>query len=230
MHPTGQITIRPPDIFLGIPLRRSVKVPWDMINHLILRRKLMNIVCLYGSPRVKGNSTAIARKFCETAEQKGAKIQSWILNKLDYRGCQACYGCKGKSDKCVVKDDLTEVLEAVRGTDILVLASPVYYGDVSAQLKAFIDRNFSFLVPDFVNASKPHRLSGDKTLVMILTQGNPEENTFKDIFPKYAMFYKMMGFETSELIRACGVMEPRDLKKRQDIFEKAEALAKKLVE
>ncbi len=189
----------------------------------------MNIVCLYGSPRVKGNSAAIAKKFCETAVQKGAIVQSWVLNKLNFRGCQACYGCKGKSDKCVVEDDLAEVLEAVRNSDILVLATPVYYGDVSAQLKAFIDRNYSFLVPDYVNAEKIHRLEGDKTLVMILTQGSPDQEAFKDIFPKYSTFYKWMGFEKSELIHACGVMEPPDLKKRQDIFKQAQELAKKLV-
>jgi multimeric flavodoxin WrbA len=104
-----------------------------------------------------------------------------------------------------------------------------YYGDVSSQLKAFIDRNFSFLVLDYVKAKKPHRLEGDKTLVMILTQGSPEKEAFKDIFPKYSMFYKWMGFEKSELIHACGVMEPRDLKNREDIFKQAEELADKLV-
>jgi multimeric flavodoxin WrbA len=190
----------------------------------------MNIVCLYGSPRIKGSSAMIAKKFCETAVQKKANVESWVLNKINFRGCQACYGCKNKSDKCVVKDDLAVVLESVRACDILVLASPVYYGDVSAQLKAFIDRTFSFLVPDYAKAEKPHRLEGDKTLVMILTQGSPEEEAFKDIFPKYSMFYKWMGFEKSELIHACGVMEPRDLKNRQDIFKEAVELAEKLVE
>ncbi len=189
----------------------------------------MNIVCLYGSPRVKGNSAAIAEKFCETAASKGATIQSWVLNKLNFRGCQACYGCKKKSEKCIIEDDLTEVLDAVRKCDILVLASPVYYGDVSSQLKAFIDRNYSFLVPDYTTADKIHRLEGDKTLVMILTQGSPDQEAFKAIFPKYAMFYKWMGFEKSELIHACGVMEPSDLKNRQDIFQKAQELAEKLV-
>jgi multimeric flavodoxin WrbA len=190
----------------------------------------MNIVCLYGSSRVKSNSAKIATKFCETAIEKGASVDFRVLNDLNFRGCQACYGCKTKSDKCVLKDDLSSVLEAVRDCDILVLASPVYYGDVSSQLKAFIDRTFSFLVPDYVKAKMPHRLEGDKTLVMILTQGSPDKEAFKDIFPTYSMFYKWMGFEKSELIHACGVMEPRDLKNREDIFKQAEELADKLVD
>ena len=115
----------------------------------------MRIVCLLGSPRSRGNSTAVARHFCETAEKKGASIQTFALNKLNYRGCQACMTCKTKLDRCVLKDDLTEVLDAIRDADVLVMATPVYYGEVSSQLKAFIDRTFSYLVPDFETNPAP---------------------------------------------------------------------------
>lgn len=189
----------------------------------------MNIVCLYGSPRIKGNSAAIAGAFCETAEKNGATVRSYVLNKLDFKGCQACYGCKRKSDTCVLKDDLAEVLAAVRAADILVMTSPVYYGDVSSQLKAFIDRTFSFLVPDYITAKKPHRLEGEKRLVMILTQGRPDEDRFADIFPKYSTFFGWMGFQEAELIRACGVRDIGDIGKRPEILAQAEALAARLV-
>jgi multimeric flavodoxin WrbA len=188
----------------------------------------MKIVCLYGSPRTKGNSAAIAGAFCETAEKNGAQVRSYVLNKMDFKGCQACYGCKRKSETCVLKDDLTEVLEAVRGSDILVMASPVYYGGVSAQLKGFIDRTFSFLVPDYITAEKPHRLEGDKQLVMILSQGNPDEDQFSDIYPKYSKFYGWMGFQKAELIRACGVRDLNDIGKRPEIIAQAKALATRL--
>jgi multimeric flavodoxin WrbA len=189
----------------------------------------MSIVCLYGSPRTKGNSAAIAGAFCKTAEKNGAVVRSYVLNQMDFKGCQACYGCKRKSDTCVLEDDLTEVLDAVRGTDILVMASPVYYGDVSAQLKAFIDRTFSFLVPDYTTAKKPHRLEGDKRLVMILSQGHPDEDRFSDIYPKYSTFFGWMGFQKAELIRSCGVRDLNDISKRPEILAQAEALAARLV-
>jgi multimeric flavodoxin WrbA len=189
----------------------------------------MNIVCLYGSPRTEGNSATTAAAFCETAEKKGSVVRSFVLNQMDFKGCQACYGCKRKSDTCVLKDDLTEVLAAVRNAAILVMASPVFYGDGSAQLKAFIDRTFSFLVPDYTNADKPHRLEGDKRLVMILCQGNTDEERFSDIYPKYATFYGWMGFQKAELIRACGVRDLNDISKRTEIIAQAEALAARLV-
>ncbi len=59
----------------------------------------MKIVCLLGSPRPKGNSTAMAARFCETAEGLGAEVTTFALNKLKYRGCQACMTCKTKAGK-----------------------------------------------------------------------------------------------------------------------------------
>ncbi len=189
----------------------------------------MNIVCLNGSPRVKGNSATIAARFCEAAEKAGAQVKNWYLNKLDFRGCQSCYGCKKTSDRCVLKDDLAEVLEAVHACDVMVLASPVYYGDVSAQLKAFIDRNYSLLTPEYTTSNKATRLAPGKKAVFILTQGDPNEKSFSDIYPKYSTFFKWMGFEDTELIRACGLGEAVTVEKRKDIMKQAEELARKLV-
>ncbi len=97
----------------------------------------MKIISLLGSPREHGNSSIIASRFCDKAQKLGAQIQTFSLNKLDFRGCQACMACKTKLDKCALEDDLTEVLEAVRQTDVLVLASPVYFRDVSAQMNPY---------------------------------------------------------------------------------------------
>jgi len=197
-----------------------------------LKNKLeekMKIVSLFGSPRPKGNSTAIAKHFCETAEKLDAEVKIFPLNKLKYRGCQACMTCKTKLEKCVLKDDLAEVLEAVRETDILVLATPVYYGDVSSQLKAFIDRTFSYLVPDFATSSKPSRLAPGKKLVFIVAQGEPDVSRFDDIYPRYEEFFQWYGFNDNHLIRACGVFDKGAVETRQDVMQLAEATAKKLL-
>jgi len=189
----------------------------------------MKIVSLLGSPRPKGNSTALARHFCYAAETLGAEIQTFALNKLKYRGCQACMTCKTKLDKCVLKDDLAEVLDAVRNTDILLMATPIYYGEVSSQLKAFIDRTYSYLVPDFISSSNPSRLESGKKLVFIQAQGEPDENRFNDVFPRYESFFKWYGFNDSYLIRACGVQDKGEVENRQDVLQLAEDTAKELV-
>jgi len=164
----------------------------------------MKIVCLLGSPRSNGNSATIANRFMETAAALGAETRTFELNRLNYRGCQACYACKTKLDKCILEDDLTGVLAAVREADTVVLATPVYYGDITGQLKCFIDRTFSYLVPDYVTNPQPSRLSAKK-LVFVLVQGRPDEEMFNEIFPRYAAFMKWLGFADSRLIRACGI-------------------------
>lgn len=188
----------------------------------------MNIVALLGSPRSKGISATIAARFTETAAELGAQTRSFELNRLAYRGCQGCYACKKTLDHCVLKDDLAQVLEAVREADVVVLASPVYYGDVTAQLKGFIDRTFSYLKPDYLSNPQPSRLS-PKKLVFVLTQGHPDEGMFADIFPRYEGFLKWMGFVDARLIRACGFGPSTVDKVPEQYLQEAEQAAREIV-
>lgn len=165
----------------------------------------MKIVCLLGSPRAEGISATIARRFLETAGRLGAESRIFELNQLAYRGCQGCFACKKTLDRCALHDDLTEVLQAVKEADAVVFASPVYYGDITAQLKGFMDRTFSYLLPNYLSNPQPSRLPLGKKLLFILTQGHPDEGMFADIFPRYDTFLKWGGFAESRLIRACGV-------------------------
>jgi multimeric flavodoxin WrbA len=188
----------------------------------------MKIVTILGSPRPNGNSSTIAAHFSAVAERLGAEVKTFALNELSFRGCQGCMSCKTKTDKCVLKDDLTEVLETVRDSDVVVLTSPVYFWDISSQLKAFIDRSFSYLVPDFLTNPQKSRLSPGKKLVFILTQGNPDANLFTNIFPKFEFFFEMFGFSKSHLVRACGVRDAGEVKDCRDVMERTEALAQEL--
>lgn len=148
----------------------------------------MKVVCVLGSPRRNGNSSTVARRFVDKARSNGADIQVYFLNELEFRGCQACMACKTIREDCVLNDGLTSVLKDVSRTDILVLASPIYFGGVSAQMKAFIDRTYSFLTPHFYRNKKHSRLDPGKKLVFILSQGQKEESKFQDIFPRYDIF------------------------------------------
>ncbi len=188
----------------------------------------MNIVCLLGSPREKGNSATIANRFCSTAQGLGAEVKTFTLNNLKYRGCQGCMACTTKLDRCALSDDLTDVLEAVRETDVLVLASPVYFWDMSSQVKTFIDRTFSYLVPDFETNPRKSRLAPGKKLVFILAQGNPDRSSFSDIVTKFQYFSQAYGFVESHVIRAFGVNEPGEVESHEDVMKLAETTAEKI--
>lgn len=187
----------------------------------------MKIVTLLGSPRTKGNSASIAARFNETAAQLGAETRIFELNRLSYRGCQGCYACKKSLDRCVLKDDLTEVLAAVQEADVVVLATPVYYGDVTSQLKGFIDRSYSYLKPDYLTNPQPSRLS-PKKLIFVLTQGHPDETLFADIFPRYDTFLKWMSFADTQLIRVCGIGPASMDTVPEEVLKQAEEAARSL--
>ena len=190
---------------------------------------MKKIITLLGSPRANGNSAAIAGRFMETAKKYGAETKTYALNKLKFRGCQGCMMCKDKLDRCALKDDLEPVLDDIRDADALVLATPVYFADITAQMKMFMDRTYSYYVPDFMNNPVPGRLPLGKQLIFIQTQAQPEENFFNDIYPKYEFFFQFLGFKDNHLIRATGVNDEGDAEKQESIMKHAENLAAQIM-
>lgn len=184
----------------------------------------MKIVAVLGSPRPKGNSALMAEAFLDVARERGAAVEVYLLNQMNIKGCQGCGQCKTKSEVCVVEDDLTPVYDAVRGADLLVMASPVYFGDLSAQLKCFWDRTYAFAHPDFTS-----RLAPGKKSVMFLAQGAPGEDMFNDIHPRYERWLKMFGFDENFVVRAVGVQGAGEVKDKAEPLEQARELARKLV-
>lgn len=185
----------------------------------------MKIACLLASPRKKANSSFLARRICEKAAAKGAETKYFQLNSLKYAGCQACMACKTGSEKCVVQDDLADVLDAVAEADVLLMASPVYFGDVNAQLKGFIDRTFSYLVPDFYFADNKSRLLPGKKLIMVLTQGHEDSNSFADIFPRYEFFFSWYGYTKQVLVRGTGLLDEEDAAAKREVLAEADRAA-----
>ncbi len=96
-------------------------------------------------------------------------------------------------------------------------------------VKGFIDRTFSFLVPEFHTSPNPCRLPLGKKMAFILTQNNPDENQFADIFPRYERFLKAYGAMDPVLVRACGVGGPDDAARRPELMQAAEEAARRLV-
>jgi multimeric flavodoxin WrbA len=184
----------------------------------------MKIVAVLGSPRPQGNSTTLARTFLEAAREQGAETREFLLNQMDFKGCQACMTCKTKTNTCSLDDDLAPVLEALRETDVLVLASPVYFGDLSSQMKAFFDRTYSCINPDF-----SCRLPVGKKAVIILTQANPDPAQFDDIFPRYERWLKHYRFDSIRLLRATGVKGPGEVAQQPVLMDQAAALAREMV-
>jgi len=184
----------------------------------------MKIVAVLGSPRPQGNSAGLARQFLTAARERGAEVLEFQLNDMTFRGCQGCLVCKTKSNTCVLEDDAAPVLAAIKEAQVLVLASPVYYGDIIGQLKCFFDRTYSFFTPEFNS-----RVPAGKKAVLILAQANPDPDQFTDIYPRYKRWLKLYGFQPVYLLRAVGVTDMGDIDQQPELLAQAAALAQELV-
>ena len=109
----------------------------------------MSIVAIISSPEKNGNTEAVVNRIAESAKANGQEIQVFHLNTMtNKKGCQACFGCKAKG-RCVQKDDLTPVLDAIREADGIILSTPVYFGEACGQYRLLEDRFFGFLDGSF---------------------------------------------------------------------------------
>ncbi len=98
-----------------------------------------NVLILSGSPRKGGNSDLLCDEFAKGAQEAGHRVEKIRVAEKNIGFCRACYACK-EIGACVIRDDMAEVLQKMIDADVLVLASPVYFYSIDAQLKALIDR------------------------------------------------------------------------------------------
>lgn len=113
----------------------------------------MNVLGINGSPRKNWNTATLLNKALEGAASQGAETELIHLYDLNFKGCISCFACKLKGGasygKCAYQDDLTPVLEKIDQADAIVLGSPIYFGDVTGEMRSLIERMaFQYLVYD----------------------------------------------------------------------------------
>ena len=104
---------------------------------------MKKIVAINCSPRATWNTATLVREAAKGAEDQGAEVEVIDLYKLEkFTGCVSCFGCKLPQHlgKCICKDSLAPVLEAIRNADGLIIGSPNYLGDVTAGFRALYER------------------------------------------------------------------------------------------
>ena len=140
---------------------------------------MKRIVIIDGGPRVNFNTASMLQKFAEGACSVSSEIDVNMvrLYSLAYKGCWSCMVCKLKdkaSNVCKFKDALTPVLEDIAEADGLVLGSPIYFGDVTGQMRAFLERlAFPWLSYNDYSLTAPKKIP----VVLVETMnGTPERN------------------------------------------------------
>jgi multimeric flavodoxin WrbA len=140
---------------------------------------MKKIIIIDGGPRKNFNTASMLQKFAEGVMTVGDKIEvkTVRLYGIDYKGCMSCMACKIKgkaSNVCKFKDALTPVLEEIAEADGLVLGSPIYFGDVTGQMRSFLERlAFPWLSYNDYSLTAPKRMP---VVLMETMNGTPERN------------------------------------------------------
>lgn len=146
--------------------------------------KKMKILAIQGSPRPKASNTEILLlEFLKGAQSQGAETETIYLKEREIHSCIGCYTCWAKTPGvCIFKDDMPELLEKVRGCDIVVYATPLYNYNMTSLLKAFQERLLPLLDPHLIKMGEiyrhPQRYKMNRKMVLISTCGFPEVSHF----------------------------------------------------
>jgi len=156
----------------------------------------MKIVGFIASPRKEGNTAWVVNQILEGAREQGAETEAWYAGELDIKPCKGCLGCV-KSGRCVTDDDMQKLYGALEHADALVLGSPVYMGQMSAQAKLFTDRLFAQITPRFSPRFKEERAG--KKLVLAFTQGNPDPGLFQAYYDYTKSMFQLLEFDVKAM-------------------------------
>jgi NAD(P)H-dependent FMN reductase len=162
----------------------------------------VNILILSGSPRKGGNTELLVEAFVKGASQKH---HVEVVSVRDYKvnpcvGCNVCF--KSKDNTCVQKDDMTIIYEKMAHADMLVIASPVYFYGLSAQLKTVIDRCHNPIRDTFPI----------KKMVLLLVGAASLPELFDSILAQYQLCLNFFKLEDAGRVLVRGVKDKGDIR------------------
>ncbi|MFC1967679.1 flavodoxin family protein [Chloroflexota bacterium] len=114
----------------------------------------MKVLGIMGSPRIRGNSDLLLDEALRGAQSRGAEVEKIIVDKLKIAPCKEYYGCL-KDGNCVMRDDMDAIIPKLLDAEAVIVASPIFFYSVSAQLKALIDRCQALWARKYVLKQKP---------------------------------------------------------------------------
>ena len=164
-----------------------------------------NIVILNGSPRKSGNTSALVKAFAEGAESAGHTVTEFFLDGMDIHGCKGCFGGHSSKDcPCVQKDGMAQIYPAVKNSDMVVLASPLYYWTMSGQLRTALDRLFALEEGD----GNLLRGNGRSSALLMAAEGHG----FEDAVLYYDHLMEHLRWKSVGKVLCGGVMDIGDIK------------------
>lgn len=186
----------------------------------------VRVLCVAGSPRRTGNSTAMLDACIRGIESAGGIADRLALAEFHVHGCIGCGQCSSMG-QCVVNDDMHEIYPRIDAADVIVIASPVYFAGVPATLKAFYDRCQPYWARRYILRVPPRESRRPGALMLVRGGGDPYGSecavtTTRSVFA-------VLETELNELMDIEGPDLPGEISSHQGALADAEALGRRLV-
>lgn len=174
------------------------------------------ILVLTGSPRTDGNSDLMAKAFVKGAKMAGHEVQIFSAGRSEIKGCTACNACVAKK-ACIHRDDFDKLAPMMLWADALVLATPMYWYSFPAQIKAALDKMYSFLA-----GGVPMKIKETMLLCCAETEDSSE---FAGILSSYQIIANYLNWKDKGHLLVPNVNHSGDIHKT-DALTKAEEMGK----
>jgi multimeric flavodoxin WrbA len=176
----------------------------------------MKVCCILGSPRKNGNTARIVGEITRGLQENGCEIKTFILPELAVNYClgdKSCY----QTGVCIQRDDVAKIVEEMLDSQIVLVASPSYWGDVTAQMKTFIDRCTPY---GSENPARKIRTTGTRGVaVAVRAGGNKKEN--ENLVHTIEHFLGHLEIPLAASFTAEGVDTIEDLENHPEILQRA---------
>lgn len=184
----------------------------------------MKVLGIMGSPRIKGNSDLLLDEALKGAESQGAEVEKIIVDKLNIAPCKEHYGCL-KDGNCVIRDDMDDVYPKILDADVVIVASPIFFYTVSAQLMLLISRCQALWARKYVLKNMDIPLKKGAFIGVGATKG---EKLFDGPKLTIKYFFQAINADYAEELLIRGVDKMGEIKEHPTALADAYVIGKKL--
>ena len=189
----------------------------------------MRVLGIAGSPRRDGNTDLLLAEVIRGAASKGAEVKTIVLNDLKITPCQHCDACQ-KKGQCKIEDDMQMVYRELEEADRIVLASPIQFTGVTAQMKAMIDRLQALWSRKYVLKVPPLGNGRERKGFFISVGGRSIADLFEPALVMVRTVFRVLDITYAGELLFPGVDEKGAIKKHPDALKQAFLAGQKLAE
>lgn len=187
----------------------------------------MKILGIMGSPRIKGNADLLLDGALKGAQSQEVQIEKIIVDKLNIAPCREYYGCL-RDGKCVIRDDMDDIYPKLLEADGIIVASPIFFYGLTAQVKALIDRSQALWARWYVLGQKPPGPGRKGALIAVgATKG---ENLFNGSILTTKYFFQAIGVQYADDLLIRGIDKKGEIREHPTALKDAFELGVRLVQ